>query len=446
MNLELTWQQAEEATGGTLLQGDPEGLISVINTDTRDLKAGQVFLALKGERFDAHEYQLQAAEKGAAGLILQRRSNRLPPVVTVLKVGDTLKALQALSGLHRARFTLKVAAVAGSNGKTTVKEMLRAMCAAAGPTVATAGNRNNQVGLPLTLFEIGPAHRFAVFELGDSHVGDIAPLARLANPDAGVITNVGPEHLEFFGGVENVFKTKMELIDAMSSSGRVALNADDPWLAPVARRLGERAVAFGRAAGAQVRLLPDPAPALEAGGRRIALDPDRIVYPMNAAAAAAGAIALGIAPDRIEEGLAAFQPPPLRMETRRHPGGAVLVVDAYNANPVSTAAALEWVCRRWPDAEKIAVLGDMKELGAQSEPLHRELGLSMRGLPLAAAYLGGPHMAAAAQALAGAVFPVRHAEDPQEWIGELKEEVRDGRVLLLKASRVMGFERIADQL
>ena len=449
MDLNITWRKAEEVTHGTLLQGELGSFIRGISTDTRRIKAGDAFLALKGDKFDGNDYQLQAADGGAAGFIVLRRSNRVPVDAPVLRVPDTLVALQDIAAYHRGRFKLKVAAVAGTNGKTTTKQILAAICAAAGPTVASAGNLNNQIGLPLSLLEIEDRHAYGVFEMGSSNKGDIELLTKLARPHVGVITNIGRAHLQFFGTLEASRDTELELVETMGPEGRVAINLDDPMLAPTALKLGMRAVTFGTAPEAAVRYVPGPAALLIISGKPLPLEPrEKLLrfHPMNAAAAAAGAVALGIPVEAIAEGFRTFTPAALRMEERRRADGAILLVDAYNANPDSVRESLRVFCACYPDRRLVAVLGDMKELGPGSAAMHAETGAYLKTLPLKAAFLGGPEMAPAAKALEGAAFPVRFSDDPKAWLDDLKRAVTPDSAVLFKASRAMAFEKLAEQL
>jgi UDP-N-acetylmuramoyl-tripeptide--D-alanyl-D-alanine ligase len=336
-----------------------------------------------------------------------------------------------------------LAAITGSNGKTTTKQMLRSICGFAGPTCATQGNLNNHVGLPLSLLELEPVHRFGVFELGASARGEIALLTRLCRPDAAVLTNVSEAHLGLFGSLEAVFETKAEL--ARESRGPVALNADDPRLAALLPELGARAVPFGRAAGSRVKVEDS---ALVVDGRRVPLSGAAAepVNRVNAAAAAAGALALGLGWREIAPGLAHFSPPPMRMERRRHPTGALIVLDAYNANPASMRASLESFLETCGRPRRIAVLGDMKELGPASAEAHRQLGRWLAGRGLSEVYLAGPEIRPAAEELKAAGGKAVWAEDPLAFAPELKRGLGPDAALFLKASRAIALERLLEKL
>lgn len=450
MDLTLSWEEAAAATGGRL-RGTPTGAIRRVTIDNRAAKPGDVFIALKGERFDAHRF-LDAPLAAVCGGWVVRRGAKLPDALppVVLEVEDTREALAALAGAWRSRFDIPVVGITGSNGKTTVKQMVKAVLGVRGPVCATAGNFNNEVGLPLSLLELRPEHKHGVFEMGASKKGDISWLARIAKPTAAIITNVQAAHLEFFGDLETIFRTKSELIEALPPGAPAVLCADDENLRRHLPALGERAWTFGLAADARVRVLPGEAASLSFNGEQRAL-PDVVSGPLerlNAAAAAALGLSLGFSFDEVLTGLAAYEPAPLRFAEMTHSSGARLVIDAYNANPGSMRAGLESFLSTASESARFAVLGDMKELGKESERLHAELGTWLAGKPLAGVWLAGPEMQPAAEALraARAPFPVSHAEDPAALAAGIRARLGRGTALYLKASRAMKLETLAEQL
>ncbi len=452
MNLDLSWGSLARAAGGRLLSGNAEDRVNTIGTDTRRLIPGSAFWALAGNRYDAHDF-LDKALGGVAGWVVEagKLKASAPRPAHVVEVPNTLKALQALASWHRGRFSIPIAAVAGSNGKTSTKEILRSICAVRGPVCATEGNLNNQYGLPLSLLELGPLHRFGVFELGESHPGDLEELTRILQPTVGVLTNVGPAHLEFFGSLEGVYRCLCELIEASPASTRFAVNLDDPWLSRLEAELGPRAVGYGASPKAQLRLLPSTGTdvELQIAGRRLRakLPSAGALHRLNAAAAAAAATAMGLGPEEIAQGLASYRPAPMRFEEREHASGARLVLDAYNANPGSMRAGIEAFLEAHPAGRRILVLGDMKELGAHSAHLHRELGEWIGGLKVEAVFLAGPEMRAAALALSAASSKlVRFAERPQDWLGELAGLLDARSAAYFKASRAMAFEKLLKEL
>ncbi|MDT8286625.1 MAG: UDP-N-acetylmuramoyl-tripeptide--D-alanyl-D-alanine ligase [Elusimicrobiales bacterium] len=447
MKLGLDLERLADAAGGKLLAGDPRAVFDSFVTDSRALGAGDYFWALAGEKHDAHDFLAGTLKASPAGWIC--REDRLPagprpPAVVAVK--DTLRALQSLAAFHRRRFSPATAAVTGSNGKSTVKEMLFSAMSQAGPACSNKGNLNNQFGLPLSLLELSAEHRYAIFELGASRRGDIAEIAPLALPAVGIITNIGPSHLEKFGDLETVFLTKTELADSLAPGGRLVYNADDDML----RRLAGRpsAVSFGRSPAADYRVLEKGAFVIaeKAGEFAVSLPQDSPHNRLNAAAAWAAARELGLEPAVIKKGLENFKPPPMRMQELEIAGSRVLL-DAYNANPQSMAAALE--AAAGARAPRYLALGDMKELGRFSEKYHRELAALIAAAGPAKVFLAGPEMRAAADELYARFPSVKavYAGDPSAWRDEFRGLVAAGEgFFLVKASRSMRFETLIEGL
>ena len=453
MDLNLTWETLARGCGGRLVRGSPDDRVQAVSTDSRKVTPGSVFWALPGERFDAHDFLDGKLAASAAGWVIQRGKKAKDGAAAshVVEVPDTLKALQALAAFPRQRFEIPIAAEVGSNGKTSTKEMLRSICAVAGPVCATGGNLNNQIGHPLSLLELGEHHRYGVFELGESHFGDIEELTRICRPTIGVLTNVGPAHLEFLGNLEGVFRCLSELVTASSKDATFAVNLDDPWLAALETQLGERAITYGRSERAAVQLRDSAAGVVELVVQRHKLvatlkTPGRL-HQLNAAAAAAGAIGMGLGTEEIVKGLEAFSPAPMRFEPRRHSSGAWLVMDAYNANPGSMRAGIESFLDAYQNCRRILVLGDMRELGPDTPRFHRELGEWVGGLPVEAVFLAGPEMKEASLAAQGGVpRVVRWAEDPKAWAGELKALLGPDAAAFFKASRAVALEKVVEAL
>ncbi len=434
-------------TGGRLLKGRPEAPFDAFVTDTRRLKPGEFFWALKGAAYDAHDFLAQAA--ACAGGILAREKElaglgALPPAA--VGVPDTLKALQALAAWHRGRWRIPLVAITGSNGKSTTKEMLRSIFAAEGATCSNAGNLNNQFGLPLSLLELGPEHRFGVFELGASRRGDIKEIGEVARPTCGIITNVGPSHLEFFGDLETVYETKTELAGCLAEGGTLVYNYDDEYLSRLNGR-EFRKITFGRDPGADLRVLEGPKLRLEYDGTLLEVD---LPYAgghnhLNAAAAAAAALASGLGLAAVKKGLERYTPPPMRLEELKF-GGATVILDAYNANPQSMASALKAMYER--PKPRYFMLGDMKELGRHSERYHRDLGAALAHTGAERVFLAGPEMKPAVEAylMAGGKVLV-YGDTVDSWLEEARALIRKGEgTFLIKASRSMKFERIVDGL
>ena len=449
MKLDMTLGKLAAATGGRLLKGDPGAPFDSFVTDTRRLKSGEFLWALKGASFDAHDFLAHTLPVGPSGWLARESvlagMKELPRAA--MGVADTLKALQDLAAAHRKRFAIPLTAVTGSNGKSTTKEMLKSIYSAAGLTCSNAGNFNNQFGLPLSLLELLPEHRYGVFELGASKKGDIAEIGRLARPTCGVITNIGPSHLAFFGDLETVYETKTELAWCLAEGGTLVYNADDRYLTRLNARKDLKRLTFGRAADAGVRILEDVKLRLEYRGDVFTIDlPHACGHNYhNAAAAAAAALASGLDFPAIKAGLETFQPPPMRMQELRI-GGATVVLDAYNSNPQSAASALKHVFRL--PRPLYIMMGDMKELGSHSEHYHRDLGAALAHTGAERVFLAGPEMKPALEAyLAAGGKTAVYGESLDAWLQEARELIRAGRgTFLVKASRSMKFERIVEGL
>ena len=451
MKLNLTFSKIAEIMKGELVSKTPLAKVSAFVTDSRVVGAGDAFIALKGLKHDAHEFIPQVVKQGAVLVVAQKA--HCPQIsngaVSVIYVQDTLKALQMLAQYHRLNSTLKVAAITGSNGKSTTKQMLKAICSQAGETVANMGNFNNQFGTPFSLLEIQPKHKYGVFELGASHPGDIDELAAIAVPDVAVITNVGPSHLESFKTLENVYKTKTEIAAHLNFGGTLVYNVDDPLLARLQTEFKGKAIPFGFSPSASLRILDTQDKfAFTYKGEACVVDIKLPAHDkLNAAAAAAAAIVLGLHLDEIKKGLSAFTPMPMRME-RVEKAGAHFILDCYNANPASMKNALE-ILGREPFTPRVAVLGDMKELGETSKDYHRLIARQLLDNQVDYAFLAGEQMHYAYEVLNRAESGVRavYGKTPQEWTEQLKALIKkQGGTYLIKASRSMNFENIFKEI
>lgn len=418
-----------------------------VATDTRVLGRDELFVALKGPSFDGHAFVAEAARRGAAGAVVSRlqRSG-----LAQIEVADTRAALGQLARAWRMQFDIPLIAVTGSNGKTTVKEMLAAILRRSGPALATRGNLNNDIGVPLTLLELRASHRAAVVEMGANHGGEIAYLTHIAAPRVGVVTNAGAAHLEGFGSQDDVARAKGELFAGLPPGAAAVINADDAYCETWKRSAGLRPiVTFGLMRDADVH-----ADAIEQtlapGGARLAFDlhmPEatcRVELSLagrhnviNALAAAAAARAAGAEPADIAAGLAAARQVPGRLQLRPGLHGACILDDTYNANPGSLSAALEYLTglegRAW------VVLGDMRELGAQAAARHAEMGTLAARLGVERLYGVGPLSRHAVEAFGAGGAWFSTVEDLNE---RLKAELGPGVNLLVKASRGMRLERV----
>lgn len=417
-----------------------------ISIDTRTLSHGNLFVALQGPNFDGHDYLEQARERGAvAAAVTEVTTDSLP----LLQVNDTRLALGQLAAWWRAQFAIPVIAVTGSNGKTTVREMLASILGGCGETLATQGNFNNDIGLPLTLFGLNTEQRYAVVELGANHPGEIAELTGIAQPTVALVNNAGAAHLEGFGDLSGVAHAKGELFKHAAPDSVCIINSDDPY-AGLWRELAapRRVISFGMNAEAGVRAgwkgnidgselqLVTPVGSVEL---HLALPGQHNV--MNALAATAAALAIDIPLDKIAAGLAAVQPVRGRWESVPGCKGMRLIDDTYNANPVSLGVALELLSRS--ATETWLVLGDMGELGSASVRLHRQVGDEAREAGVSRLFALGELASQAAQAFGDGA---ECFTDIDSLNARLLDEAHPGVVMLAKGSRAMRMERVVDAL
>jgi len=449
-----------KATGGILLQGGAEWSCLGISTDTRTLSKGNLFIALVGDRFDGHDCLAAAAQNGASGLIL--RADRLGKLgagskgLPAIGVQDTLRALGDIAAMWRRRFRLPIIAITGSSGKTTTKEMIAAIAARARRVLVTEGNLNNQIGLPLTLLRIREEHQLAVVEMGTNSPGEIARLAAIAVPDIGLITNIGPAHLEGLGSLEAIREEKGALFHAMEGRGTALINCDDDAIRILARRRRGPCLTFGFASGTDITARQMEV--LGPQGIRFELVIDGTAVPVllaapgqhnvrNALAAAAAAWALGIERKEIAAGLSAFCPVPGRMEIRRLQNGVFMILDAYNANPASMREALMTLQGLRKKGRAVAILGDMLELGRRAEELHEEIGALLVKTGVDRIFLKGDlsrSMAAGAMKEGLSEERIAYFDDPEELVAPLRSFLKKGDWLLFKGSRKMKMEEAAE--
>ncbi|ACG75034.1 UDP-N-acetylmuramoylalanyl-D-glutamyl-2,6-diaminopimelate/D-alanyl-D-alanyl ligase [Anaeromyxobacter sp. K] len=459
---QFTPDELAAATRGRWL-GAPPSAVAGVSTDTRTLSPGQLFVALKGERFDAHDHLEAAAAAGAAALVVSEAwaaAHPAPPR-PALAVADPLAALGAIARHHRCRFGIPVIGVTGSNGKTTTREMIAAILATRGPVLKTEGNLNNEVGVPLTLFGLEDAHATAVIEMGMNHPGEIARLAAIAQPQVGVVTLAAPAHLEGLGTVDAVADAKAELYEGLPAGGIAVVNADDARMLKRGVASGRRMLTFasGRGRRGDVVVLEVVSQSVEGlrfvlgvGNREVPVHIPGLVgahNARNAAAAACAAIAVGCTDREIAQGLAAVRPVGRRLRLERLPSGVQLVDDCYNANPASMSAALDVLrdLAAAPGARAFAVLGDMLELGAFEAEAHRALGAEAAAAGVAVLAAFGPRARATAEAAGAAgLAETFHTEDLDRLVAFVRERLRPTDVLLVKGSRGMKLERLVEAL
>jgi UDP-N-acetylmuramoyl-tripeptide--D-alanyl-D-alanine ligase len=441
--IQMKLSEAGERLGVDL---DSQLSFTGITTDSRQVNPGMLFAALPGKRVDGHDFVAQAEAAGAVAVLVQR------PVqsgVPQLRVDDVLLALGRIAAAWRDRLDPTVIALTGSNGKTTTKELLASILRRSGAVLSTAGNYNNELGLPLTLFGLEPRHDYAVLEMGAGKAGDIRYLAGLAKPDVGVITNVGPAHLKGMGSVEGVARTKGELYASLPAEGFAIFNMEESWL-PLWRELSTagNSLTFGFRDEADVRAVR------AGGGWRVETPAGAFTLELhlpgehnvlNALAATAMALAVDIELDQVREGLAATRPVPGRLNLVTAPAGWKVIDDTYNANPASLYAALQVLTAE--SGEAWLALGDMRELGEDSDKLHAEMGDAARTLGVKRLYATGPHSQATVGAFGrGAMhFPTRGALI-EALCKDLAARRDRGVTCLVKGSRSMGMEKVVSAL
>lgn len=433
-----------------------------VSTDTRTLAREDLFVALRGDRFDAHFFLAEAAARGAAGAVVQVGAPRqqTAPDFPLFEIPDPLAALGRLARHHRRRFDVALVAITGSSGKTTTKEMAAAVLSVRGPVLKTEGNLNNEVGVPLTLLRLSGEHAAAVVEMGMSRPGEMDRLVSMAEPRAGIFTNAQAAHLEGLGSVEVVAREKGAVYRGLKGAGAVAVaNLDDPRVAAQARASGVPVLSYGRSAAAEVRLAAidrHDATGLSVriahAGREHAV---RLAFvgehnAHNAAAAFAVGIALGMRPEDCARGLPLARGWAHRMSVAPIDRGVTLLDDCYNANPASTAAALDTLVVLARRGRPVAVLGDMLELGETEAEEHRRIAelLVRRGVELCALF--GPRWAEPSERVRGALGGrARHFGDVGSvdgLVGWLRPQLKSGDVVLVKGSRGMKLERVVDAL
>jgi len=446
-----------EATGGRLIQGDLKEEISGISTDSRKIKKDELFIVLKGPRYDGQDFIPEALEKGACGILISKLPvTRYPLPVTIL-VKDTLKALGQIAKYYREKFDLPVVAVTGSTGKTTTKDMIASILSLKLSVLKTQGNFNNEVGVPLTLFRLSKKHQVAVLELGMSALGEIERLTRISSPKMGVMTNVGEVHLQYLGNVQRVALAKAELVYALGKDDVAILNMDDSYVRDMKKGIKARIITYG--IRRRVEVGADGIENLMEGGMRFTLRIMEESLPLhlrclgyhniyNALAAAAATHALGMKKEIIREGLSQLQPLTGRMKIMKIRGLTILD-DTYNASPKSFIAAIETLKDLSPKGKKILVAGDMLELGGRASLSHKETGVYVAHSGIDTLITCGNLAGYIAQGALEAgmkkrrIISCRNKEEAGERLSTLAKE---GDTILIKGSHATGMEEIIDKL
>jgi UDP-N-acetylmuramoyl-tripeptide--D-alanyl-D-alanine ligase len=453
-------QHIATACDGELMTGPPGKVVRRVGTDSRNAQPEDLFVAVAGERFDGHTFLSEVASKRVASVLIERAklsfAAGLPPHIGVIAVENTRAALGRFAARYRADFDLPVIAVCGSNGKTTTKELIAAVLRQVGPTLWSEASFNNDIGVPLTLLRLERSHQAAVLEAGTNHPGELAPLVRMIQPRFGVLTNIGREHLEFFGSLEGVAQEEGALAEALPSSGRLFLGGDSEWTPAIARRSRASSVTVGfgehndwRARRVWVNEIGAgfevAAPRSEFSGEyQLRLLGRHQVT--NALLALAAGTELGATPEQARRGLVECAPPKMRLEVWEAHGVRVLD-DAYNANADSMLAALQTLADFPFAGRRVAVLGDMAELGGHTAAAHREVGRRAAELLLNTLVAVGQWARETAQSARDAGLRETHEfANVAVAAAALKSLLQPGDVVLLKASRATGFERLGAAL
>lgn len=446
----LTVSELLTATGGTLLAGGVSAAVTSVSTDSRKAGEGALFIPLTGERFDGHDYIDKALALGAAGCLCARTPAAFLPDKFYIAVPDTRLALKALASWYRGQFNIPVVQITGSVGKTTTKEMIASVVSQRYRTLKTAENFNNDIGTPLTLLGLDDTYEAAVIETGMDHFGEIRYLGEMVRPDIAVITNVGDAHIENLGGTRaGTLRAKSEIFENLSPDGIAVLNGDDELLHTVT--LPQRIIRCGRGENCDVRVTDIADRGLE--GLSCTVRTAKAAYPLEipspgaymiypAAMAATIGEYLGLTAEEIARGVAAYVPTGSRMHLIRRPENRLIIDDCYNANPQAMAEALRLLART-ACASRVAVLGDMGELGELTVPAHEDMGRLCRELGLDRVIAIGPKAASIARTAGEAA---EHFDTIADALPALRAAFVPGTAALVKASHTMEFGKIVKEL
>src|SRR5205814_1627104 len=444
-------EKIAEFAGSAAFAGDGKIFVDKISTDSRTLKRGELFVALRGENFDGHNFVESAATSGAAGAIVDSNWNgKIPEAFALIRTKDTLQAYQELAANYRKLLTLKVVAITGSNGKTSTKDFTASVLGRRFRVTKTEGNFNNHVGLPRTILEATSRDEVAVWEIGMNHPGEVAALSKIAEPDAAIITNIGVAHIEFMGSREAIADEKGALVEAVSVGGTVILNADDPFSDRIAARARGKVALAGTTDGtiraAEISQSEDGTEftIVEGAHRcRAQLPVPGLHMVQNAMLAVAAGRVFGVSLEECAAGLVSAPLAKARLQIREI-NGVQFIDDSYNANPDSMKAALRTLMELDTDGKRVAVLGRMLELGAESERGHREVGETAATLRIDHLIAIADDSIADAAAKAG-LENSAVAKDASEAAEMLSEIVRPGDLVLIKGSRSSRTELVLDE-
>jgi len=449
----LTLSQIAQFAGASLLSGDGSVAINRVSTDSRTIKAGELFVALRGENFEGHDFVEACAKAGVTGALVDIDwPGSVPRNFALLRAADTLRAYQNLAANYRRSLALKVLAITGSNGKTSTKDFAASVLRRRFRVTKTEGNFNNHVGLPRTILEATSEDEVAVWEIGMNHPGEIAALSRIAEPDAAIITNIGVAHIEFMGSREAIATEKGALAEAVTPQGTVILNADDPFSKRIAARTRAKVIFAGTTGGAvraiEIRQSAEGAEftIVEGAHRcRAQLPVAGSHMVQNALLAIAAGRAFGLSIEECAAGLTSAPLTKARLQIKEI-GGVQFLDDSYNANPDSMKAALRTLVELDTEGKRIAVLGEMRELGAESDRGHREIGETAATLGVNQLITIGDAAELIAEGARTAgmakVSSVRSTSEAARLLGEMAEP---GDLVLIKGSRAARTEEVIEQ-
>ena len=451
--MNLTIAEILQVTQGNLIQGNPNTVIAQVSTDSRTLKKGDLFVALVGEKFDGHNFLEGVCQQGAIGAVVSKPltdTSQLAPSI-IVQVNDTLVALGDIANCHRRKFDLPIIAITGSNGKTTTKDITTSVLAQRLSVFKSEKSYNNQIGIPSRLMQLSKADEIAVLEIGTSWPGEIERLSQITVPTVGVITNIGPAHLELLGSIEGVAEEKGALLTHVEHA---ILNADDPMTPRLAVRVCGQITTFGwqndadiSASEIEIDSFGKPTFTLKIGGDEIG----RVHLPClgkhniyNALAAAGVGLWADLTPTEICAGLERFQPADMRMQPILH-NDLHIINDAYNSNPESLKSALAFLSDIEIAGKRIAILGDMLELGEHSRTLHLKAG---QVIPTNIDLLitVGPHSRAIAHGAEGRIESIISCDTPKQAAQELIQYAQPGDAVLIKGSRGIKLEQVLEEL
>ncbi len=452
-------QDIVDSTGGRLISGVPGKVFGGISIDSRTIKRGDLFVALRGVKFDGHQFVQEAMEKGGEGFVIEnealgQKGTIIPRGKAVIVVGDTLRALGDIAHFWREKHPIPLIAVAGSNGKTTTKEIISTLLEGSFRILKTWGNLNNLVGLPLTLLNLCPDHNMAVVEMGMNVKGEIERMTQIATPDVGLITNINEAHLEGLGTFEELIKAKGELWDSMRPDGVIVVNQDDINVMKLAEGYRGKRVTFGLESPSDVMAKEVSIEGVRGVRFTLVLRGEEleVAFPMmgissvyNALAGTAAASVLGMQLKKIKERLELVKPFSMRMEIIRLEGGATIINDAYNANPKSMELALKALSEVKEAERGIAVLGDMLELGRFSDEAHAQIGEKVVSFGVDLLFTLGESaeiIAKRAREVGLNQGRITVSRDHRNLLFRLKKTIKRGDWILVKGSRAMSMEKI----